>query len=275
MPGTVDEQLYLYHTNVTASVGLGRWLLSTLGPDSALASRGAPGPWVLAWIDSWSLSPLLIAGDRDEEDVAWLPGERETIGAQQRPAEAHVKLDLLCHSMPLTVHVSSAIRPELSGFYLPTGTIRDGTQVLERGAGTGVPGTSFGPLFLTYHHTPPARARWLIGDDVNAELDALAFHDVEEDIIYAPDENRSLHLIEQRLKEWKGDTIGARPHPEGVWVVQTPEGWKEDVTFKVRHVFQQAPGSSEAEVGHATSPRPSQTLLTKTCNSADRTCSRA
>ena len=118
------KPLYLYHANYTASDG--RWLLSTLEPDSMLGGQGMPGPWVIGWIDSWSLSPLLIAGDHDGEGVVWRAGESETIG-QQTGAEPIV-LDLLCHSMPLTVHVSSQLRPELTGYYLPTGTTRDGTQ---------------------------------------------------------------------------------------------------------------------------------------------------
>ena len=47
------------------------WLLSSLEPDSIMGGQGMPGPWVIGWIDSWSLSPLLIAGDRDGVDVVW------------------------------------------------------------------------------------------------------------------------------------------------------------------------------------------------------------
>lgn len=139
-----------------------------------LGGQGMPGPWVVGWIDSWSLSPLLVAGDRDGDDVVWRAGESETIG--QRTGAKPIVLDLLCHSMPLTVHVSSQRRMELTGYYCPTGQTRDGTQVLERGGGTGIPQTMLGPLYLTYHHTPPANARWMIVDDPRSETDALAFH---------------------------------------------------------------------------------------------------
>ena len=75
----------------------------------------------------------------------------------------------------------------------------------------------------------------MIVDDVASERDALAYHDMIDNTVSIPDPDRALHLIEQRLRDWR-DNVGPQPHPEGDWLVEKDGAWVHDATFTVRIV---------------------------------------
>ena len=55
-------------------------------------------------------------------------------GNSWKPFQSSSKtsFDVHCHRTPLTKHLTSALRPDLSGFYVPTGSLSHGFQIYSR-----------------------------------------------------------------------------------------------------------------------------------------------
>ena len=191
-----DGSSQLYHTS-SRDGDVARWVMATSFETSIWAPGEVPPTTVLAFAEgSWAASPLLIEAN-ETAGWRWARPDGDVNGSA---------LTLECLRTPLTLHIESSFVPDLSGFYVPTGEIADGAQRFQRVGGFRENQfATFGPVWLTYHHTPPKPPRWMIVDTLISEVESLAYHEEEVQTFYLPDEKRLEHLLEERLKEWKGE----------------------------------------------------------------------